>query len=442
MTPATPTLLSARNVSKRFKLYPKPLGRLVEWVTGGRATRHSDFWALKNLDLEVSRGECVGIIGPNGAGKSTLLRILSSTLEPTTGQATVSGKVLSLLELGTGFNGELTGRRNVLHTAQLLGLPLEYAQGRLPDIEQFADLGEFLDRPLKTYSSGMVVRLAFAMFAFFDPDVLIVDEALAVGDVSFQRKCFRRMEELVRADRHAVILVSHDHLSIMKLCTRVIWLNHGQVQLEGDPRTVVEAYLRFMFTGEAAKTGAGAGPHDLRLQADADATPAEGDMSPWAGLPESGMLQRSPAVVSYPGDGVELLGLWLEDRDGHVIASVPVGHSFRACYALRFTRRVEHPVFGIRVTTTRGDVLIATNTLMMEKTVGHYEPGEVEIVRWPIMPGLTAGDYFISCGCSEVETPYRFLMREVDAYQFAVVGKWRSSGLCSLNSAPLLRSQA
>lgn len=419
-------LIQVDNLAKRYKLFDTPSQRLVEWLTG--RPMHREFWALQDFSLQVRRGQCVGIIGANGAGKSTLLRILSGTLTPTRGTFKIDGNVLSLLELGTGFDPNLTGRQNVLHTGQLLGFDEAFIRGKLKDIEAFADLGEFFDRPIRMYSSGMQVRLGFSMFAAFDPTILIVDEALAVGDAAFQRKCYRRIEQIVEDRSKAVLLVSHDLSTIQKLCDHVIWMDRGRIRRAGPPKGVIEAYMKFMFgVDDAPVAVGGAVPAGQRAEAD--------------GVPKLGLLGRSAAAVSYPSDGVELLGVWLENDAGEVITSAELDRPFTICYGLRFDREIDRPVFGVRVATVKGELLVATNTLMMDTSTGHYQPGQVEIVRWPIKPGLTVADYFISCGVSTVADPYQFLLREVDAYQFTVGGKWNSSALASLAGRPRFKQQ-
>jgi lipopolysaccharide transport system ATP-binding protein len=418
-------LIQIDNLAKRYKLFDTPSKRLVEWIT--RKPMHREFWALRDFSLQVKRGQCIGIIGANGAGKSTLLRILSGTLTPTSGTFQIDGNVLSLLELGTGFDANLTGRQNVLHTGQLLGFDEPFIRSKMSDIEAFADLGEFFDRPIRMYSSGMQVRLGFSMFAAFDPTILIVDEALAVGDVSFQRKCYRRIEQIVEDKSKAVLLVSHDLSSIQKLCDEVIWMDHGRIRKAGEPKAVIESYMKFMFGVD--DTAAPAAPRNVQTT-----QPQEAE-----GVPKLGLLGRSTAAVSYPNVGVELLGLWLENQAGEVVSTVELDHPFAICYGLRFDREVDRPVFGVRVATVRGELLVATNTLMMDASTGLYQPGQVEIVRWPIKPGLTVADYFISCGVSTVADPYQFLLREVDAYQFTVGGKWNSSALASLAGRPVIK---
>ncbi len=455
-------LVTASGLSKRFKIYEKPSGRLAEWASMGRVMRHRDFWALRDFSFDVRRGQCIGIIGANGAGKSTLLRILSGTLAASSGSFNINGRLLSLLELGTGFNPNLTGRLNVLHTAELLGYSPAYAREKEQQIEAFADLGEFFDLPLRMYSSGMQVRLGFSMFAALDPEILVVDEALAVGDASFQRKCYRHMEQMVQDKSRAVLLVAHDMISIQKLCSHVIWLDHGRVKLAGEPKPVVEAYMKFMFTGqgpEATSTvikagavlplppgeGGGEGQAAHELSAARNTTPAAPHPNPLPEgegtrktIPPSGVLQRSTAALTYAGHAAEIVAAWVEDHTGRVTPSASVDQPLTICYAVRFKSPIAHPVFGVRVSTIRGEVLVATNTLMMDHQVASYTAGEVAIVSWPVKPGLAVDEYFITCGISTVESPYEFLVREVDGYRFAVEGRSRSGALCSIVESPVI----
>jgi ABC-type polysaccharide/polyol phosphate transport system ATPase subunit len=241
-------MVSVRALGKRFKLYASPWDRVLEWASLGRLRRHDEFWALRDVSFEVRAGECLGIIGLNGAGKSTLLKILSRALYPTTGAFEVRGRVVSLLDLGTGFQPDLTGRQNVFQSAQLLGFPDGYVRDRLAAILDFAQIGEFIDQPVRQYSSGMFVRLAFSLFAHLDPDVYIVDEALSVGDVFFQQRCFRRFREL-RERGCTILFVSHDMEAVTHLCDRAILLSAGTLAAEGDPVTVVHDY--FALSGQA-----------------------------------------------------------------------------------------------------------------------------------------------------------------------------------------------
>jgi ABC-type polysaccharide/polyol phosphate transport system ATPase subunit len=237
-------MISVQNVSKLYRIYDQPSGRLKEILLRGRRKYHRDFWALQEVSLEVETGEAVGIIGRNGAGKTTLLQIIAGVLQPTLGDVTVEGRVTALLELGSGFNLEYTGRENILLSGQILGFSEEEMRRRMDVIVQFAELEGFVDQPVKTYSTGMLMRLAFASAIHVDPDVLIVDEALSVGDVYFQRKSLDRMEYFRKAGK-TVLFVSHDPALVQRFCSRALWLEHGRVAMTGKAKEVVTAYQAF-----------------------------------------------------------------------------------------------------------------------------------------------------------------------------------------------------
>jgi ABC-type polysaccharide/polyol phosphate transport system ATPase subunit len=237
-------MISVQNVSKLYRIYEKPSGRLKEILLRGRRKYHRDFWALQDITLEVNTGEAVGVIGRNGAGKTTLLQIIAGILQPTRGDVRVEGRVTALLELGSGFNPEYTGRENILLSGQILGFSEEEMERRIDVIVQFAELEAFVDQPVKTYSTGMMMRLAFASAIHVDPDVLIVDEALSVGDVYFQRKSLDRMDYFRKAGK-TVLFVSHDPMLIQRFCSRALWLESGRVAMLGDTREVVTAYQAF-----------------------------------------------------------------------------------------------------------------------------------------------------------------------------------------------------
>ncbi|MEH2238472.1 ABC transporter ATP-binding protein [Nostoc sp.] len=235
-------ILQVSNLSKCFKIYSNPWHRAKEWLSLKKETYHQSFWSLKDVSFQVRKGEFMGIIGENGAGKSTLLKIITGVLKPTSGSYQLNGKVLSLLELGTDFNLELSGRGNAIYSAELLGFPQGYVQKRLEDIAEFSELGEFFDRPMKLYSSGMKARLAFSLFIFLECDVLILDEVLAVGDIFFQQKCYARLEELI-AKQITIILVTHQLAAVQQYCKEVILLHHGEKIFQGEPmKGVIKFY--------------------------------------------------------------------------------------------------------------------------------------------------------------------------------------------------------
>jgi len=265
-------MISVQNVSKLFRIYESPAGRLKEILLRGRRKYHRDFWALEDVSLEVPTGEAVGIVGRNGAGKTTLLQIIAGVLQPTLGDVRVEGRVTALLELGSGFNPEYTGRENILLSGQILGFSEDEMKKRLDVIAQFAELEAFVDQPVKTYSTGMLMRLAFASAIHVDPDVLIVDEALSVGDVYFQRKSLDRMDYFRKSGK-TVLFVSHDPQLVQRFCTYAVWIEGGKVAMTGKAREVVTAYQAFCAKLEderlrnAAKNGGiGSSEHDAILR--------------------------------------------------------------------------------------------------------------------------------------------------------------------------------
>src|SRR5216684_1580355 len=245
------TALRVHSVAKQYRTYARPGDRLKESLTRGRLRRHKEFWALHNISFELDKGDIVGIIGPNGCGKSTLLQIIAGTLEPTHGEVWHEGRISALLELGAGFDPEFTGVENIYMNASLLGLSRRETDVLFPHIERFAEIGPFLSQPVKTYSSGMYVRLAFAIAASVEPDILVVDEALAVGDAVFQHRCLRRIKDLQESGT-TVLFVSHDLAAVRALCSRAILLNAGRIVSDGRPTDVLNHYQKIIMARERA----------------------------------------------------------------------------------------------------------------------------------------------------------------------------------------------
>lgn len=235
-------VLKVENLGKYFKIYRNPRARVREWISMGKRSYHKDFWALKDISFDVREGGFLGIIGPNGAGKSTLLKLITGVLEPSTGSFSTKGKVLSLLELSGGMEGDASGRENIIRSAQLLGFPDGYVEERMNQIEEFAELGEFFDREIRTYSSGMKIRLAFSMFAFLECDLLVLDEILSVGDIFFRQKCYARLEELINQNV-TIVLVTHSIALVRQYCKEVIVLNNGEMVYYGEPGDGIKKYF-------------------------------------------------------------------------------------------------------------------------------------------------------------------------------------------------------
>ena len=236
--------VTVENGSKNYRIYAKPSDRLKELVFR-RRTFHQDFWAVKNVSFRVGKGSTFGVIGENGSGKSTLLQMIAGTVQPTEGKISLNGRVAALLELGAGFNPEFTGRENVFLNASILGLSQEETVRKIPEIERFAEIGRFIDQPVKTYSSGMYVRLAFAVSINADPEILLVDEALSVGDVYFQQRCMRKIRQM-KQEGKTILFVSHDMVAVKNLCDTAVWLERGAIKEMGQPDDVVGKYLAAM----------------------------------------------------------------------------------------------------------------------------------------------------------------------------------------------------
>jgi len=354
--------LRVEDVSKQYRIYARPGDRLKETLTRGRLKRHREFWALRNVGFEVEAGTTTGVIGPNGCGKSTLLQIIAGTLEPTSGSVWREGRVAALLELGAGFDPEGTGVENVYMNAALMGLSRRETDRLFPDIERFAEIGDFIRQPVKTYSSGMFVRLAFAVAANVEPDILVIDEALAVGDAVFQHRCLRRIKEI--QERGATVLfVSHDAAAIRALCTRAILMSAGRVLSDGVPIEVLNHYQKTVMEREQAYE-------------EAEELAAEGGRGEEGREPSESF---APLRYTYRhGDGsAEIVSAELLDASRRPVAVVETGTPVTVRVRARFQREVDDAVFGFLINDSRGVHAYGTNTKEQQIDLGRIGRGEM-----------------------------------------------------------------
>ena len=387
-------IIRVDNLSKKFKLYRNPLLRALEWVTFGRKQHHQEFWALRNISFEVNRGECFGIIGPNGAGKTTLLKLLTRTLYPSGGGFEIQGRVLSLLELGTGFNAELTGRQNLYNSARLLGLPDEYLEDRIVDIEAFAELGDFLDRPIKIYSSGMYVRLAFSLFVFMEPDVLIIDEALSVGDVFFQQKCFAKIHEIISSGT-TCLFVSHDMAAVQNLCGRAILLRAGEISFDGD---AVEAVSRhYGSVGKRVRGNCVDAPH--KVKGSTPFTETGPELINPDEIIEHNILGRGKN--KHGAGGLKIASARVTDDKGRDTMQVEMLGSLTFHIIIKANELVSEPSAGIHLFDRLGNVVFATGTRQLGKQLPDLFPGEELILKMKLKLNVQPGEYTFSLGVSE-----------------------------------------
>ncbi|HKR02250.1 MAG TPA: ABC transporter ATP-binding protein [Pyrinomonadaceae bacterium] len=377
------TALRVENVSKQYRIYEHPGDRLKESLTRGRWKRHREFWALSDLSFEIEAGTTTGIIGPNGSGKSTLLQIITGTLEPTHGIVYHEGRIAALLELGAGFNPEFTGLENIYLNAALMGFSRRETEERLPEIERFAEIGDFLQQPVKTYSSGMYIRLAFAIAVSADPQILIVDEALSVGDAVFQHRCLRRIKEMQESGA-TILFVSHDPQAVRALCTRAILLNNGRMVADGKPPGVLNRYQKLIMSREAA------------YEAAALSTAAQD-----AGEPDDlSLLEADFKPLSYTyrhGDRTaEILSVELLDAARRAIELVETGEPVLVRVRARLNRDVDNPVCGFLIRNRHGIHVYGTNTELQQADIGPIRAGEIIEATFSFNCWLGTGEFSIT----------------------------------------------
>jgi lipopolysaccharide transport system ATP-binding protein len=390
-------IIQAEGISKCFRIYNRPSDHLLEILSLGHRRFHAPVWALRDVDVEIERGCCLGIIGENGSGKSTLLRILAGVVRPTAGRVAVSGRVSALLELGAGFDPAFTGRENVLLSAAILGFTDARARKRIPDIERFAEIGEFIDRPVKTYSSGMFVRLAFAVAIHLDPDILIVDEALSVGDYLFQQRCIRRILEM-KHNGVTIVFVSHDMEAVRALADRAIWMERGRVSLEGRACEVVSKYLASMLTRGCREVmeQEAIGKPTLDLPADL-ATEAS------ARIPM--FLSGIPNVDHRYGNGkARISGIGTFTIEGYPTSTASQGDRVCIRISVEFLHDVECPNVGFMLRNRLGQDVTGTNVLFEGQRLQPVKAGVCLSVDFVMdLPFLHSGFYHFSPAVADGE---------------------------------------
>jgi homopolymeric O-antigen transport system ATP-binding protein len=352
------TLVLARDVGKQYQLYGRPHERLLDQVLRRSGRRFGRaFWALRDISVELRRGETLGIIGRNGSGKSTLLQILAGIVRPTTGKVRVTGRVASLLELGSGFHPEYSGRDNVYLSGAIAGLSQKTMETRFAEIEAFADIGEFIDQPVKTYSSGMFVRLAFAVQICLDPDVLLVDEVLSVGDVFFQQKCHERMEELLRRRRSALVLASHDMTAIEKYSTRAMVLDHGRCLFIGQPNEAVERYYQTEYAPSPALSTA------LPAARAAPSAPVGDEAVSWWPTAKDVFVDPSRGLTIGDVGTARCTAVAMCAEDGRPRAVFAIGEAIEIYYEFELLQDIGVPIGGVVITNAKNINIHGKNSL-------------------------------------------------------------------------------
>lgn len=417
--------ISVENISKVYKLYEKPSDRMKE-ALGFKKVPVKEHFALDDVSFQVARGETVGIIGTNGSGKSTVLKIITGVLNPTKGRVEIDGRISALLELGAGFNMEYTGIENVYLNGTMMGFSNEEIEDKMDDILNFADIGEFVHQPVKTYSSGMFVRLAFAVAINIEPEILIVDEALSVGDVFFQSKCYHKFEEFKRMGK-TILFVSHDLSSISKYCDRVVLLDKGHKRAEGAPKQIVDMYKKLLV-------------HQLKGE-DAPETIASDKLEGGNGEGnEEGetwkaSLVLNPEIVEYGEKQAEIIDFAILDKEGQIANAVEKGDLCRIKMKVRTNGEVENPIFAFTIKNLQGTEITGTNSYFEGQEIGDLPAGVEKEITFEQEMNLQGGEYLLSLGCTGyIQGEFHVYHRLYDVCNLTVVSYKNTVGFYDMNS--------
>ncbi len=420
--------IRVKDVSKMYKLYNRNRDRVMDAFGLSKEPRYREHYALNELSFDVERGETVGIIGTNGAGKSTILKIITGVLNPTSGDVEIDGRISALLELGAGFNQEYTGIENVYLNGTMMGYTREEIDQKMDDILKFADIGDFVYQPVKTYSSGMFVRLAFAVAINIDPEILIVDEALSVGDVFFQNKCYKKFDDFKKLGK-TILFVSHDLGSISKYCDRVVLLDHGKKLAEGTPKDMINIYKKLM-TGTDAQSALSA----KRGQKDGIAARSINDIK-GDNLWKNNFL-INPNLNEYGSKKAQIIDFAIVDSDGLLTNSIVKGDLFTIKTKVLFNETIKNPIFTYTFKNIKGVDITGTNTMYEKADVEVAKEGEKYVVSFTQEMNLQGGEYLLSMSCTGFDdmgelTAYH---RLYDVLSITVVSDKNTVGFYDMNS--------
>lgn len=425
--------IEVNNLTKIYKLYEKSSDRLVEALRLTRKKKHTEHYALRNVDLNIKKGETVGIIGTNGSGKSTILKIITGVLNPTSGNVTVNGRISALLELGAGFNMEYTGLENIYLNGTMMGFSEKEINEKLQDILDFADIGEFVHQPVKTYSSGMFVRLAFAVAINIEPEILIVDEALSVGDVFFQAKCYHKFDEFKEMGK-TILFVSHDLSSIAKYCDRVILLNQGKKLGEGSPKEMIDIYKQVL-VGQYQPDF----DNENSLLEDADVKDAAIKASNDGKDDSDGIGERrageNPDSLEYGSKKALIKDYFVIDEYGKESNAIIKGTEFTIHMKVEFMEDVESPIFAFSFKNIKGTEITGTNTMFEKAFLDSCKKGDKKEITFKQKMDLQGGEYLISFGVTGYEEDaFTVYHRLYDILNITVISEKNTVGYYDMNS--------
>lgn len=405
--------IQVKDLQKVYKLYDKPSDRMKEALGLSRKKRYKEHRALDHVSLSIYQGETVGIIGTNGSGKSTILKIITGVLNPTAGEVSVQGRISALLELGAGFNMEYNGVENIYLNGTMLGFSEAEIDAKLQSILEFADIGDYVYQPVKTYSSGMFVRLAFAVAINIEPEILIVDEALSVGDVFFQAKCYHKFEEFKKLGK-TILFVSHDLSSISKYCDRVILLNQGVKLGEGSPREMIDVYKRVLV-----------GQYEIQEE-------SRGDGDRPAELTAAGM---NPELLEYGNGSAKITEYYITDESGIQTTAIIKGQEFTIHLMVEFSEAVPAPIFAFTIKNVKGTEITGTNSMVEKAFLESVSAGSKKKVCFTQKMNLQGGEYLLSFGVTGYERErFEVYHRLYDAINLTVISDKDTVGYYDMQS--------
>lgn len=409
--------IQVNQIEKVYKLYDKPSDRLKEALGLSRKKRYKEHYALKGVDMTIYQGETVGIIGTNGSGKSTILKIITGVLNPTGGKVEVNGRISALLELGAGFNMEYNGIENIYLNGTMIGFSKKEIDERMDDILSFADIGDYVYQPAKTYSSGMFVRLAFAVAINIDPEILIVDEALSVGDVFFQAKCYHKFEEFKEMGK-TILFVSHDLSSISKYCDRVVLLNQGVKLGEGTPKEMIDAYKQVL-VGQYPSQKEDA--EEVALNETAE---------------ENGQEAVNPELLEYGTKQAVIESYQVTDDKGRATTAILKGSKCTIHMSVRFEEDIQAPIFAFTIKNIKGVEITGTNTMVEKAFLDSVTKGSVKQITFTQEMNLQGGEYLLSLGVTGFEKEeFKVYHRLYDVINITVISDKDTVGYYDMNSA-------
>lgn len=412
--------ISAQQITKKYKLYDKPSDRMKEALGLTRKKHYKEHYALQGVDLSIYQGETVGIIGTNGSGKSTILKIITGVLNPTSGNLTVNGRISALLELGAGFNMEYNGIENIYLNGTMMGFSNKEIDEKLEDILKFADIGDYVYQPCKTYSSGMFVRLAFAVAINIEPEILIVDEALSVGDVFFQAKCYHKFEEFKKMGK-TILFVSHDLSSIAKYCDRVILLNKGFKLGEGNPKEMIDAYKQVL-VGQ------------YKVPDEEDSLLQDKEINELAAK-ANGAIVVNPDALEYGTKTALIHDYYITDQNGVKTTAIIKGELFTIHYSVSFSEDIPAPIFAFTIKTIRGTEITGTNSMFEKAFLQGVKAGDQKQVAFTQTMNLQGGEYLLSFGVTGYEKDkFEVYHRLYDVINVTVVSDKDTVGYYDMNS--------